>query len=1003
MIMLRSWVLTSVFFTALALTAALAAGAGLQSVVTNAPEGPPAGGGGDSLNPVMSPDGRFVLFAGSANNLVPNTNRPALSPPRVNVFLRDRLNGRTTLISANIAGTGGGNGDSTPIGVSTNGQFVLFSSLASNLVPNDANNAADIFLRDVAAGTNLLVSVNTNGVPGNLQSWDAAMTPDGRYVAFSSAAQDLVPNDTNSLVDIFVRDMQAGVTVLATPGASVGALFPSRSDCPLITPDGRFVAFLSSAVGLVSGVQTQNEVYVRDLTLGTTYAVSTNAHQYLSNSIVCYNHAISEDGRYVVFEASSTVTTRPAFLFRYDSLAGGGLQVVATNAAAVPFSSSCFRHFRTLDLSPDGRFVAFVGVTNSSTQIYLWDGNSADTTLISQNVSGLLSTNGACDYPVLDASGSYVAFLSTITDLTTNTLGEGFHLYVRDAQSQVTRLADGNTNSVALAKDFQTIPCLTPDGRFLAFDCSDADLVANDNNHASDVFVRDLTTNTVELVSVRAAGLPSQTASGLALGSQFAVSADGRYVTFTASVGSLLPNCTNVYRQVLVADLLGGSNILVSVDTNGLPNANGTSTDPAISGDGSRVAFASRASNLTPGDINQASDVFVRDLVTRSTILVSVATNGISAGNTNSSAPVLSADGRYVLFRSRASNLAPGTPTLPFENLFLRDLQVATTYAVSRSGILAAAMTPDARFVAFTGTNSGIFLWDAQSAAIVFSNTLPLVSFPAVALSPDGNRLAARSSSQLYLWDHTGTNTWVLVGTNAATGLGHGAFQFSGDGRYLVFATSTALVPSDTNGKADVYLYDFQTQTTLLISHSLDGVSAGNDVSDSPALSPDGRLIAWRSSATNIVSGDTNVISDVYVFDRFSGVTTLLSQSAFGAFPGNEISSGPIFSGDSRTVVFRSWASDFVTGDFNQSGDLFAAALQPAPLIQLTFNPTSNQPPVLSWAAQSGVSYQVLFKNTLSDSQWQDLNRPITLFSNQATVTDPQTGLVKRFYRVKVF
>jgi len=992
----------------MALAAPLAEGSGLQFVVTNdAAQGPPAGGGGDSLNPLMTPDGRFVLFASTASNLVPNTNRPALSPPRVDVFLRDRLNGTTTLISANMAGTGGGNGDSTPIAVTTNGQLVLFSSVASDVVSNDSNNAADIFLRDVAAGTNLLVSVSTNGVPGNLQSWDATMTPDGRYIAFSSAAQDLVQNDTNSLVDIFVRDMQAGVTVLATPGASAGALFPSRSDCPLITPDGRFVAFLSSAVGLVSGVQTQNEVYVRDLTLGTTYAVSTNAHQYLSNSIVCYNHAVSDDGRYVAFEASSSVTTRPAFLFRYDSLAGGALQVVATNAAAVPYSSSCFRHFRTLNLSPDGRFVAFVGVTNNSTQIYLWDGNSADTSLISQNISGLVSANGACDYPVIDASGSYVAFLSSITNLTTDTVGEGFHLYVRDVQGQSTRLADG-TNGIATAKDFQTIPCLTPDGRFLAFDCSDADLIANDNNHASDVFVRDLTSNTVELVSMRDAGFPSQTASALALGSQFAVSADGRYVTFATPAASLLPNCTNVYRQVLIADLLGGSNILVSVDTNGLPNADGASTDPVICSDGTRVAFASPADNLTPGDTNHASDVFVRDLVARSTILVSVATNGLNAGNNKSSAPVLSADGQYVLFRSRASNLAPGTPPLAFDNLFLRDLQAATTYAVSRSGILAAAMTPDARFVAFSGTNSGIFLWDAQSAAVVFSNTTPLVSFPAIALSPDGNRLAARSSSQLYLWDHTGTNTWVLVGTNAASGLGHAAMQFSADGRYLVFATSTPLVPSDTNGKADVYLYDFQTQSNLLVSRSLDGLSAGSDVSDSPAISPDGRLIAWRSSATNIVASDSTALSDVYVFDRFSGVTTLLSQSAFGAFSGNEVSSAPIFSGDSRTVVFRSWASDLVTGDFNQSGDLFAAELQlpnpgPAPVVQLTFNPASNQPPLLSWTALSGVSYQVLFKNALGDSQWLDLNRPITVLSNQAIATDPQMGLVQRFYRVKAF
>jgi len=100
---------------------------------------PPAGGNGDSGLPIVSADGRYVLFASAANNLTLTNNNNSVLPQRMNVFLRDRVNGTTTLVSANLAGTGGGNGDSFPTGISTNGQFALFESAASDLLANDTN------------------------------------------------------------------------------------------------------------------------------------------------------------------------------------------------------------------------------------------------------------------------------------------------------------------------------------------------------------------------------------------------------------------------------------------------------------------------------------------------------------------------------------------------------------------------------------------------------------------------------------------------------------------------------------------------------------------------------------------------------------------------------------------------------------------------------------------------------------------------------------------------
>ena len=229
---------------------------------------------GDSGPSIISPDGRYVLFSSAANNLVLTTSTnpiPLLIPARLNVYLRDCSNDVMALASVNLAGTGGGNGDSFAMGISSNGQFALFESSATDLVPGDpnpANNMAkDIFLRDVVNGTTTLVSVSTNGGFGNGISRTPVMTPDGRYVAFVSAASNLVAGDANGIPDIFVRDMQLGTTTLASPGAMPTSVTPftSGSASPAITPDGHYVVFYSTATNLVPGVTIVGDIYVRDL------------------------------------------------------------------------------------------------------------------------------------------------------------------------------------------------------------------------------------------------------------------------------------------------------------------------------------------------------------------------------------------------------------------------------------------------------------------------------------------------------------------------------------------------------------------------------------------------------------------------------------------------------------------------------------------------------------------------------------------------------------------
>src|SRR6266581_4447772 len=193
------------------LSCALAASAAPFRLVSARDSGqaPPSGGGGDSWGPILSPDGRYVLFASTANNLLLSSNAalPIVGSPKLNVFLRDRTNGSTTLVSVNLNGIGG-NGDSIPTGISTNGRYACFESTASDLVAGDTNGVKDIFVRDLVSNVTILVSANTNGAPGNGVCRGSTMTPDGRYVAFVSAATTRVADDTNGTPDVCVRDWQ---------------------------------------------------------------------------------------------------------------------------------------------------------------------------------------------------------------------------------------------------------------------------------------------------------------------------------------------------------------------------------------------------------------------------------------------------------------------------------------------------------------------------------------------------------------------------------------------------------------------------------------------------------------------------------------------------------------------------------------------------------------------------------------------------------------------------
>lgn len=294
----------------------------------------------------ISRDGRLAAFVAGVTNAaatVPNQRRvPTVT---LNVFVCELSTGETTMVSVSDDGHSPADGHSNYPSFSADGRFILFESLAGNLVTNDFNRTNDIFLRELATDRTVLISVSAqSGIAGNGPSTRAVMTPDARYIAFESFANDLASDDTNAIKDVFVRDVEVAKTVTVSQGARAIDLVRSASEYPAISANGQVVAFTGRATGLVPGVANgSGELYVRDLATRTTIRVS---EPWPSTSILTesFNPVLSADGRYLVFK--TYVPGRACRILWRDLLAGTNV-FVATNLPTLR-SGRRKRHFRNL-------------------------------------------------------------------------------------------------------------------------------------------------------------------------------------------------------------------------------------------------------------------------------------------------------------------------------------------------------------------------------------------------------------------------------------------------------------------------------------------------------------------------------------------------------------------------------------------------------------------------------------------------------------------------------
>lgn len=989
-----------------------------------------------AVSPVISANGRRVAFLSEAVNLVTNPVSGAYQ-----VYLRDLVSSNTVLVSANSLRAGGNDHSLLP-SVSSNGNFVVFESMANDLVANDTNEASDIFLREMSHGITLLVSINATGtVPGAGASRTPMLSQNGRYVAFESTAPDLVAGDANGKRDVFVRDLLMETTTLLSGSASGTAELLDMSS------DGRLVAFFSDAPDFFPGVtHNRGEIYVRDMELGVTYWATRSQHNTNGGSRR-FRIALAPGGRYAALQnlavpgpsvggdvyllelpsqssiqvessgwavpglavdAEGTVTYHgPSGIFSRLTDGRKFLLVPATTFSDAGIITPQIAAFR---VSGTGRLLYNTHPSQgaAAAQIYIYDTLTRESRLVTVD-GGLDPINRNVRGPFsVDHSGFSVAYESAADDVVTNDLNGVADVFVANG-SWYFSIYSGTNHLVSqrhaalpdnAGRGFATLAPGSPfvaTGDRLLFLSTDSTLVPNDTNTWQDLFAHDFSSNRVfsihgPLVQNNPTNLVAQTNAPLFP----SVSADGRFAVYERTFGDQLGAPTNAYR----ADLISGR---IQPFTSAVLGAGSVSSArPSLSQDGRWVAFQTNAqiAVLDFGDpfIPPSPPVHY---------LASIRHTGIGGGNNTSWSPVITPDGRQVVFLSRATDLTTHTyPTPIISHVFARDLRSHQTRLLSigpgggpaSHGATNFVVSANGRFVAFQAlTNPAIYRHDLRSAA---------------------------------------TNTLVCTGCANPS--------ISGDGRFVSYQT--------TANPSQVQVVDLQIPSLELIS--LDG----NAASTAPVISQNGRFVAFTSLASNLVPNDANGVSDVFLHDRWHRTTMLLSRNAAGTGTGNGASSRPVFSPDGSTVAFQSFASDLVAGDYNRRRDVFVVRLlaidtdgdgldddweqfhfqglartgaedfdgdgypesaeflggtdprDPNSLLEITDitvlrlqPPLSGEQATLTWAAAPGRTYRVQMKTDLRSPLWANL--PGDVVSGSSIGAKSHSAPVAsnpRFYRVQL-
>ncbi|HET9484248.1 MAG TPA: hypothetical protein VFO79_09850 [Xanthomonadales bacterium] len=875
---------------------------------------------GTSSSPAISADGRYIVFRSDATTFgTTDTNGVG------DIYLYDRTTFLFSLLSRR--GTTQADGASGSPAISADGGRVAFASAATNLTAGpDTNGFSDIFVLERATGA-MRRLVPAAGEPDAYSTGPVQISSDGRYVAFLSAATNwLATPDTDAADDIFVYDLDTNTVEkanLGTTGLRAEASFYFGGNSLFaLSGGGRCVAFQSRESLVPADTNGLVDIYLRDLVAGTTELVSASASGVVGNGD-SYSPWPSPDCSRVAFatlagnlHADTTVNFASAAL---EKTRIGGAVARIWPALADPAAG---QEVAYVGGSPDGAHLAlYVHPTGDplatvltpqapSRTIAVWRRSDGVVTLSPSAVTGdgtLAIQNGGAFVAYETARPIVTSDRNAYEDIALFDVAGLARVAVTIPPSPVIATTGNGASGIAertsplMGGQFRQ-QYVSDDGLLVGYSSVANNLITSDDNGFEDVFVADRRTGTNQRITRGVGGAEANGDSGLT-----DMTGDGRFLVIESCANNLVAGDTNGVCDLFVTDRTVSPIVFERVNVASDGTAANADAIPSLGGhwgsisaDGRYVAFISSATNLVPGDTNGLDDLFLRDRIAGTTTLLTRGVGGVPANGFVKAQPRISADGRYVSFRSNASNLVAGiggsriwvvdTTTFAYEVASVTSDEVLVVPGASRSFI-----SSDGRYVGFVADDDAppgnlVVPGDTDGQPDVFVRDRLLGKTTLASLQPDGTSwdvstfiggLSSRGLVLPFIVDEGMSFGGAAYSYDISTGRVDRIFAAppgfsqalrpaaSSNGRFVAVAHNGVLTASDQNGA----IYDI-----YLASDYITGISGGAEGA-APELALAGSAMANAEMGESVAQSEQYVVAgapganEVYIYERPPGAT----------------------------------------------------------------------------------------------------------------------------------